>query len=92
VPQATSSNVGETVQARRISRGVSSMSTRALSAQVARSSQQVTTKVLASSRAVCRISGRQVLAIRSGQCRVMVTVRTTNGRTISRVLTFLAQR
>ena len=92
VSPATSSNVGETVQAQRISRGVSSMSTRALSAQVARSSQQVTTKVLASSRAVCRISGRQVLAIRSGQCRVMVTVRTTNGRTISRVLTFLARR
>jgi hypothetical protein len=90
--QAVSPNAGETVQEERVSRGVSSMSTRALSAQVARSSQQVTTKVLASSRAICRISGRQVLAIRSGQCRVMVTVRTTKGRTVSRVLTFLAQR
>jgi hypothetical protein len=71
---------------------VSSMSVRSLSAKVARSSQQVTTKVLASSRAVCRLAGGQVLAIRSGQCRVMVTVRTTNGRTVSRVVTFLAQR
>jgi hypothetical protein len=71
---------------------VSSMSVRSLSAKVARSSQQVTTKVLASSRAVCRVAGGQVLAIRSGQCRVMVTVRTTNGRTVSRVVTFLAQR
>jgi hypothetical protein len=90
--QAASPNAGETVQAERISRGVSSMSTRALSAQVARSSQQVTTKVLTSSRNICRISGRQVLAIRSGQCRVKVTVRTTNGRTVSRVLTFMARR
>ena len=79
------------VQSSSSHRAVSSMSVRSLSAKVARSSQQVTTKVLASSRAVCRVAGGQVLAIRNGQCRVMVTVRTTNGRTVSRVLTFLAQ-
>ena len=74
------------------SRGVRAMSVRTLSAQVARSSQQVTTQVMASSRGICRIAGNQVLAIRSGQCAVKVTVRTPNGRRVSRVLTFATKR
>lgn len=74
------------------SRGVRSMSVRSLSSQVARSSQRVTTQVLSASRGVCRIVGNQVLAVRSGQCRVKVTVRTTNGRTLSRVVTFATRR
>jgi hypothetical protein len=73
-------------------RGVRSMSVRSLSAQVARSSQRVSTQVLSASRGVCRIVGNQVLAVRSGQCRVKVTVRTTNGRTVSRVVTFATKR
>jgi hypothetical protein len=70
------------------SRGVRSMSVRSLSAQVARSSQRVSTQVLSTSRGVCRIVGHQVLAIRSGQCAVKVTVRTPNGRRVARVISF----
>jgi len=73
-------------------RGVRSMSVRTLSSQVARSSQRVFTQVLPSSRGVCRVVGHQVLAVRNGQCQVKVTVRTTNGRTVSRVLTFATKR
>ena len=74
------------------SRGVRSMSVRKLSSHVARSSQQVKTQVVASSRGICRIAGNQVLAIRSGRCAVKVTVRTPNGRRVSRVITFVARR
>ena len=74
------------------SRGVRSMSVQSLSAQVARSSQRVSTQVLSISRGVCRVVGHQVLAVRNGQCHVKVTVRTTNGRTVSRVVTFAMKR
>lgn len=73
-------------------RGVRSMSVRMLSAQVARSSQRVKTQVAPSSRGICRLTGNQVRAIRNGRCTVKVTVRTPNGRTVSRVLTFVTRR
>ena len=74
------------------SRGVSSMSVRSLSAKVARSSQRVTTSVLASSAGICRLSGTRVVALRSGPCKVRVTVQTVSGRKVSRVITFTASR
>ncbi len=74
------------------SRRVRSMSVRSLSSQVARSSQQVITQVMASSRGICRIAGSKVVAIRSGQCAVKITVRTPNGRSVTRVLTFATKR
>jgi hypothetical protein len=74
------------------SRGVSSMSVRSLSAKVAPSSQQVATKVLASSAKVCRLSAGRIVALRSGKCSVRVTVQTASGRRVSRVVTFVARR
>lgn len=80
------------LQATTTSRGVSSMSLRSLSAKVARSSQEVATKVLPSSSRICRLSGGRIVAVRSGNCSVRVTVQTATGRRVSRVITFVARR
>jgi len=80
------------VQSSSSHRAVSSMSVRSLSAKVARSSQQVTTKVLPSSSKVCRLSGSRIVALRQGECSVRVTVQTVGGRKVSRVITFEAKR
>lgn len=74
------------------SKGVASMSIRSLTSRMARSSQRVVAQVTKSSSRICRLSGDRVVALRSGECAVRITVHTANGTKVSRVLSFSARR
>jgi hypothetical protein len=87
-PTSTTPPSDAVAQSNSTRRGVSSMSVRSLTASVARSSQQVKVQVVTTSRRICRVAGSQVIALRSGNCQVKISVRTTNGRVTSRVVSF----
>jgi hypothetical protein len=87
-PTSTTPPSDAVAQSNSTRRGVSSMSVRSLTGRVARSSQQVKVQVVTTSRRICRVAGSQVIALRSGNCQVKISVRTTNGRVTSRVVSF----
>lgn len=65
---------------------VSSMSVHSLLQQVVRAGQNPSTKVLNPGEQICRISAGRVIAMKSGICRISVTVRAAHGRKISKVI------
>jgi hypothetical protein len=70
------------------SSAVVSMSVHSLASQVLRVGTTAATKVLNPRAQVCRISGGRVIALKSGVCRISVTVRGPKGRKVSKVIAF----
>jgi len=67
---------------------VVSMSVHSLGSQVLRAGTTAATKVLNPRAQVCRISGGRVIALKSGVCRISVTVLGPKGRKVSKAIAF----